>query len=441
MGEQRPSRIRRILRALIIGLVIAAALLAVTHTVLAILGATREKAVRARWAQSMGSLEDFQKGLPVTGKNGEAKALESLAGRLGMGQEKSRDPWETAKGPVTDYLAAELEKPSPAVAPPPAAVASYLSDHSDAIASVRKQLLERAAPVWESRGRDFYDAPIPGLITLLGVQKTLAAEALSAIERGEDGLAAEDLEASWRLHLALAGRPEMISAVIDMALLRYQAGVLRKLSNPSPAWRERLGAVDPGAQLLRGYKLEACAILEAGNSTNWTRVVTSDPGVHHGIVAWASRGYVRLCAAEGADTLLDMVELLRASDPCATDTKERVDEIVGGIPRWNFFARIALPNLATSWGRADRMKLDLELTDKVLQAREARSLNGGRWPEALPGLEASPCAGERWTYTLTPERVTLAFSGDVRVETGKTLVLPRTYEEDLAPEKSLPAHR
>jgi hypothetical protein len=276
---------------------------------------------------------------------------------------------------------------------------------------------------------------------LLGVQKTLAAQALWALERGEERLAAEDLEASWKLHDALADRPEMISAIVDMALLRYQAGVLRKLPNAPPAWRERLRTVDPRAQLLRGYKLEACAILEAGSSSSWTRLMTSDPGVHHGIVARVSQGYVRLCAAQGADKLLDMVELLQASDPCAADTKGRVDQIVQGIPKWNFFARIALPNLTTSWRRADRMKLDLELTEKLLQAREARDLNGGRWPAALPGLDVSPCAGERWTYELTPERVTLAFSGDVQVETGKSPVLPRTYEENLAPEKAPSAHR
>jgi len=435
MTDRPPSRVMRVIRKAAVGLLVAAAVLTVTYLVFEVLGAKREKAVRARWAQSAGSLEEFQRNLPQTQTNAEAKALEALAAKLGMAQELSESPWKDVRGPLSDYVTAELEKPAPGAAPPPEVVSAFLSEQAQSVASLRKQLLEGAVPVWESRRTDLYEAPIPRLLTLLSFQKILAAEALVELQRGSDATAAEDLEASWRLHQALAARPEMISALVDMALLRIQAGLLRKQGSASPVWRERLGTVDPRAQLLTAYKVEACGILEVGRSANWTRIMVTNPRLQHLILAKLTHGYVRLCAANGAGTFLDMVELLRSTDPCARDTKERVDAILKKIPRWNFFAAIALSNLTSSWQRADRMKLDLELTSKLLQAREARDRNGGRWPEAMPGLEGSACKGERWSYTLTPERVTLAFSGEVKMDPGKSLVLPMSYEQALEPAK------
>lgn len=442
MADEKPSRMRRAVRVVVKGLLIAAGLFAVAYLALEVMGAQKEKAVRARWASSQGSLEDFQRSLPQTDMNAEAKALEALAAKLGMAQDLPGAPWSDAKAPLSDYVTSELEKPTPAVVPPPEAVAVFLSAQGDTVASLRRQLLQGALPIWESRRSNFFEAPIPRLLTLLSFQKILAAEGLAAIQRGDDAAALEDLEASWKLHQALAARPEMICALVDMALLRIQAGLLRKTRGAPPAWPERLEAGDPRAQVLRAYKVEACGILEVGSGPNWTRVMIANPGLRHRILGRLTHGYVRLCAANGAGTLLDMVELIRSSDPCARDTKERVDAILKKTPWWNLFASIALSNLSSSWQRADRLQLDLELTDRLLKARMARDANGGRWPDILPGLEPSSCKAERWSYTLTPAQVILAFSGEFEPAAGHTLSLPLRYEEALfGPAAARPSRR
>ncbi len=64
--------------------------------------------------------------------------------------------------------------------------------------------------------------------------------------------------------------------------------------------------------------------------------------------------------------------------------------------------RCRFPTRTALFRRVDEYLLDAELTDKILQARQLRQQNGGKWPAAIPGIETTRYPGARWIYTVSP---------------------------------------
>jgi len=426
--EEKPSRLFKVVRGFVKWTLIVAAVFVLLYGLLDLLGSRREKAVRARWAQSVGSLEAFQSALPETKRNAEAQTLEALAGTLGLGLDEAKAPWKDVKGPVSDYVKTELSRPSSEILAPPAPVSAFLAFQHEGIAAVRRQLIDGATPIWEEHRTDLYNAPMPRLMPILEIQRLLTTDALAAIQRGERDEAAHDLEACWRLQEALSNRPELISALVRMALVRLSAGVLRKFDCAPAVWAERLVSYDPKPDLLKGYKHEACALLEIGQpGKNWAISL----GLQRPLSSRLARPYLRLCAADSAGILLDLVEAVRNEDPCVQDFAPKLAPVSKRIPWWDIISRIAVPNLA-AWARAGRIQVDVELTRKILEARAARDKNSGSWPPSLPGIEASVCKAEKWTYTLSPDRLAIAFSRDFPPPSAQSFMLPLRHEEAVA---------
>ena len=426
--EEKPSRIFKVVRGLVKWTLIVAAVFALLYGLLGLLGSRREKAARARWAQSVGSLEEFQRALPETKRNAEAQALEALVATLGLGPDEAKSPWKEVRGPLYDYVKAQLEKTTAEADAPPEAVSTFLAKERETVASLRRQLVDGATPIWEEHRTNLYAAPMPRLMVIIGLQRLFAADALAALQRGERDEAAVDLEASWKLQEALSHRPELISALIRIALVRLSAGVLRKFDGAPAVWTERLASYDPRTDLLNGYKYEACALLEVGHPGPAEAAYFEGSSLWGHIPTRLARTYLHLCAASSADILLDLLESVRNEDPCVQDLQDKLAPIVKKAPWWNIVGRIAIPNLGV-WARAGRIQVEVELTRKILEARAARDKNGGSWPPSLPGIEASVCKGEKWTYTLSPDRLTIAFSKDFPPPSAQSSMLPLRHEE------------
>jgi hypothetical protein len=100
------------------------------------------------------------------------------------------------------------------------------------------------------------------------------------------------------------------------------------------------------------------------------------------------------------------------------------DGTPGGV-----LASAAMPNLAESVRRADRLTGDIELTDRVLQARELRA-KLGNWPQEIPGFAASRMPDARWIYAPSPTRdgkLSISLSRELRWEGGPGLILPMSH--------------
>ncbi len=89
---------------------------------------------------------------------------------------------------------------------------------------------------------------------------------------------------------------------------------------------------------------------------------------------------------------------------------------------------IQMPNLLESFRRLDRLVLDTELTDKVLEARLLRLQNGSEeWPAAIPGIEVSRFPGAKWIYSVSPRgTMSLSLSKEPHWDSSG-LVLPNRF--------------
>ena len=293
--------------------------------------------------------------------------------------------------------------------PPPEAVARFLQDQAPAIAGVRKLLIENPPAVWKQINKGFANAPIPNLLQTINLEKILATDALASVSRGERDLALEDMEAGWRLCEALNKRPELISALVTIAMVRMPVGVLRFVEDVPAKWQDRLKGYVPRSGLSRAYQFEACFLFEMARTgtADWT--FGSKPNWIQRFITRLSRPYIRLCLADAARLELEMVKAAEASGPCPEGLEAEMSDILAHAPGWNFIARIALPNLSSSWGRAYRMQLDLEMTGKILLAEDARRNNGGAWPASVLGLEESICPKGKWIYAKTADGASLQY--------------------------------
>ena len=97
---------------------------------------------------------------------------------------------------------------------------------------------------------------MPNGLGQIRLQRVLMGRALAAAQAGHTKAAARSLEASWSLNESLAGRPEMMSSLMGIAIARFEVGVLRKVDVEEDLWRKRLAALDPRATLLDTLGLE-----------------------------------------------------------------------------------------------------------------------------------------------------------------------------------------
>ena len=434
MADVHVSWWKRAFKILFKGLCIAAVLIAASYAVLSWMAVRKEKAVMALWSQAGRPLDTFLASLPVTEPNDTAKALDGLAEKLGLGKADKTGPWKSVAEPLGNYLKEALEKTAGPGMPPPEAVAKFLRDQAPVIAGVRRLLLENPPPVWKQTNKGFADASLPNLLQTLNLEKVLATDALAAVSRGERDLALEDLDAGWRLCDALNKRPELISALVTIAMVRMPVGVLRFVDDVPAKWQDRLKAYVPRSGLGRAYQFEACFLFEMARTGTADWAFGSKPTWIQRFVAMLSRPYVRLCLADGARIELEMVKAAEASGPCPEGLEAEMSDILAHAPGWNFIARIALPNLSSSWGRAYRMQLDLEMTGKILLAEAARRKDGPAWPEAVPGIESSICPKGKWIYARTPAGASIQCDRPPRFpDAQKGIVLPLHFEFPAAP--------
>ena len=68
---------------------------------------------------------------------------------------------------------------------------------------------------------------------------------------------------------------------------------------------------------------------------------------------------------------------------------------------------ISMPNIRNAFRRADRLALDAELTEKVLQAKAARTA-AGAWPSPSAEIAASRFPGLGWNYRVDGGTMTIA---------------------------------
>lgn len=354
----------------------------------------REYAAR-EWPSGLGRIADIPRRYPASATNAAATKLVALAKELEIDFRRgSREqPLPAIRKETTEYVRAQLKRGSGAIAAPPGALATHLAKHADHLAAVRAHLI--AEPVrWQIDPSKGIDAPIPNLVATMSLGRLLTANALDRARRGDAG-AWDDLHASWMLSRSLSVRPELISQLISLALVRSVNSASRWMPLPEPPWMREVREYDYRRTMLGSWQAEASAM--------------QHETVHlQGLLAVVGRPYLVMAGADTMEHMRMSAHQLAEVSECMFDADAFARRRINAIPSWNKIGRLALPNLASVWQRLYRFQAELEATQRINQIR------GGR----APSLD-SRCSDGKWLF----ENGRLHFSVKVPINTNTDMPL------------------
>jgi hypothetical protein len=384
--------------------------------------ARREDQCDRAWTATFGSLDDLKKKYPKRETNETAKKLEELTRgtvfdltpvvraiepeemRLGAEWNRSQE--------TVDFLSAQIAKPEASIDPPSEGAIRFLEEKRVALDAIESLLIAGPPPEWAlDLSVPENDRRMPNGLGQIRLQRILTARALAAAHGGHNEAAARALEASWNLNESLRGRPEIIPALLSIAIARFQVGILRKVNVEEDVWGKRLETLDG-----RTVFLDADVILGVRPkfARTWWRYVLEE----YGEASWFRRAWQVLEAPAHRVANVEYSDLMR-------------DELshLRDAPLSDHFSEPPAPDVYTrnSFLRADRLVVDAELTSKILQAKSLRRKNAGRWPAAIPGIEASRYPGASWRYEVSPD------GGGMSIALSRELASPYPPDTKLLP--------
>lgn len=353
----------------------------------------------AYWASNLISFPEIEKKYPKAENNGSAVRLDELTKAFGCSlfgpqDAGSRSFWEAASE-SGQYVHDQLVKGLP-ITPPPERVKQFLAENANSIQATRDQLIATEPPIWQSDISKGYLPPA----SLSHLQRLLYASALQALVNGNTQEADLWLEASWRLAMSLKGNGFLVSRILQVSMVRDLAEVLRLLPDKGQKWRKRLVSFGPEANIREGLYVEACHFHDYSTFAPNDLIELRWPPLERPF----AKSYARLSIA---DTLLRwgaFYKKIPMSAPCEKPLDS--DMLANEFPRWNVLGRMATlrgTGLQTlGWMTA----LDIEITNRILDAWEALANGGTGAPEGNPlpcSVPCNACPSAKWIYESGPD--------------------------------------
>ncbi len=363
----------------------------------------------------------------------------------------SAQAYQSIEKSLNHFLDEQIRLTADPISPLTPDLKDYLSVYQRKISAVEQHLLASNAPRWSVELEQMFDINFgfPGFTNVLNVQKLLL---LSAIDSSQTGKTAEvwtALEASWQLNQTLSQRPDLTSKVLVSVVAEKQAALLRHFPNVPPLWQSRLDqqihslSIHPSA--LDGLRFETWLQYEISKRSLAT--ILNQPvkalsgkrpekplenfskrllkGFSAQMSYWFSPVYysqlVRIEALKAAQRAFNQLDTLNV---CSTT--RIVAEQIMQAENTSWHQAIAVDPFITvqRWKLAGDRQLNLELTQKVLQAKQAFQASG-QWPTTIPNLNSQACPEQHWVYERTNNNqgMSLSLSPSIIVEPS----LPLSY--------------
>lgn len=312
---------------------------------------------------------------------------------------------------VASWLDDQVQVPDDLIADPPQAVRDYLISSREPLWAI-VAALEKGTPEWKAASPE---EQIPRLMPWIRLHKVLLATALTEERVGNHIEAERALEASWSLGRAFAAQKTLIARMISVAVERWQAGVLRKFPDPPPSWIDRLSNPEP-------WKMLVEALTAEGRLS-----VPGTPSPEHDAERTVQR-----------EAMEAVAEALPGISPCDRDSLS--DDALWRRAAVVFQRNTSLEAkamepickdmiqglVASTVRRTARLRVDRELTARILELRLQRAASRDRkWPERAE-VTSAVCPGVTYRYRIDGERMEIRFEGSVDTpEAG--VVLPLEY--------------
>jgi hypothetical protein len=407
---------RRILRGFLVALGSLVLLGLIGGIALPLWKAAVDRRLDATWRKSLGGLS-FLERYPATEANSTIRDLDGLGAAIGIDMAFAKAPgrihpkaavaarFDALKPQLTGLLRTSSSPTDGSLPPPAPVLAVFLDLVRPGLKAIRDRLAQGPPPVWERDLSPGTDAELPNYLGILLLQKLLLFDAREQLRSGHEAQAREILDTSWHLNQALAdSNPDILTQSIAQTVVRMQQPILRSFAVPPAGWRERLQGLDLQSPMLLSWQHQAfMAHRNSMSAEPLGRSETDTGGFPKVLLRWGVWDFSRRFAAA--------VEDLRHRDVRGYDPDEFVQEWMRSVPRWQFVARLLLPNFLDAWPQSAHRELEAELTVLVFAERERLAaglprLGGDRRPSRIKGLS--------WIYEETPEALTLHLDGELR---------------------------
>lgn len=390
----------------------------------------REEQCDRAWTATFGSLEDLKKKYPTRGTNETARKLEQLTRGTVFdltpvvgAVERGRRPgggWNRSRGAV-DFLLAQIAKAEDSIDPPGEEAIRFLEEKRVAVNAIEAILTAGPPPEWAlDVSIPAEQRRIPIALGHIRIQRILLARALAAAQAGRHGASARSLEASWNLNESLRARPEMIPALIAIAVARLEVGALRKIDVPADDGAARLAAMGGRSRLIDALVLNHIRLTDS--AARYRRLRPTGVGWWaHNLVSLLQEPRDRLADADYDEAFRRALAGLR-DEPAFRDEEP---ETPPGKSTTGVTLSIVIPNIRNAFQRADQLALDAELTGKILRVKEVRRAQGV-WPQLSAEIASSRFPGLSWNYAVDGGAMTIALVGRLP-KAPSPLVLPTSF--------------
>lgn len=347
-------------------------------------------------ASNDATVEELLRRYPPTETNAAALDLDRLAAPLGIDlapksgngprkpESAARTHFNKVKDPLTTWLKHELERASGEITAPPQVVEMFLSSHAPDLGALRKGLLRGEPPIWAERLGQGYarSSTLPNLLGILEVQKLLVADALDEGRAGRTSIRHQDLEASWRLNERLGKSPVLIMRVIGLSVTRLQAGALRRLDVAPKTWRARLAGMTPVESTLEALRVDASMWPLFADAF---QVRGPFAQIRNAVVG----GFSRMCLEEASRAYLARLDRIGTQHAHCDEDFYGARDLSADVSWWNPYGN-EFASSDEPLRRASRLTLEIEMTLKILDLRDARDANQGRWPDSRESTNRRP---------------------------------------------------
>lgn len=259
---------------------------------------------------------------------------------------------------------------------------------------------------------------------LVHLQRLLILTALEQQHAGDTTSAIATWEASWQLQQALRDRPEFGSQLTAVIVAKIQAGGLRKMRDLPAQWQQRLLEHDYRQSFITALNRDTWLAADLIRRSPSLRQTAEGGGWQSGLQYL----YLRFAALDAAAMMRQAYTQLALENTCTFDPQGFDRDLNASLAAWNYEGGDTTSGYAHQWRSAGYVMVDLELTQKVLQARQAIATST---PIPKRSLPSRSCDNARWRYS-HPTEQTLAIAFTYPLERppqeGIGLVLPLSYQ-------------
>lgn len=402
--------------------------------------------INNEWEKTFGSLDDYPKRYPKTAINESAKLVESFAKELGVSSTYADDAKTLPIDPreadfiriansLKEFTRGQLARPDGAIDDIPEDLREYLKRSRGILEKLVQTLITEPLPAWEIDVERGSEAPMPPLRTHTRLQRLMTLLALQNLKEGQRNESIRVMDASWSLNQGLRTHPTSSSWMLSVGVERGQLGFFRIIRRMPEIWRARIAETDVRTMLRELFIAKAyfdkMAYIEA--RAEGETAINQIPLLKHfkeqvknlpsTKMEYFDAAYLDLLRTETA-----AYKRFRDLDACRLTGDEFMHQLILKSEEFNLLIGSAI-FMQTDSNRLNRLALDRELTQKVIQIEQAHNTKNHSWPAAIPDIESSICKDAHWIYEVSPDRRTMKihFSKKLEWPGQKGLILPMEY--------------